>query len=72
MNMSILDDFTAKVNLGMAGIVEQHCRIIINEKPKRMKDSTWQKMIRKVVCIQYYPVRITRQPFAHKDGKGII
>jgi len=55
---NILDDFTAQVNLGIHGIIEQRCRLVLNTKPKRMSNKKWQYMIKKVLCIQYYPLEL--------------
>jgi hypothetical protein len=58
-SMDLLDDFTAKVSMGIAGQIEQRVRIIINDKPKRMSKSNWESICRKVISVQYYPVRLS-------------
>ena len=55
---SILDDFTAKISMGIAGQIEQRIFIVLNDKPKYMPDMVWAKMVKTVLSIQYHQIVI--------------
>lgn len=47
---------TIKLGDSMSQQVEQRVQILVNPKPKKMKQETWEKMCKKVLTIAYHPL----------------
>lgn len=54
----LLADFTVRVTTQRDRLIEERFKVFLNDRPKSMSDKNWQKLLQKVLRVEYYNMAI--------------